>query len=125
MKKKLIILCSTQRCGSTMIVSDFRSTNKLGLPEEYFIPWKPDTTNDWYKAYERILQTSSTENGVSCIKVMANQLPSIESCLKATAEVAPEHTPSDKTYLFPHVREAFKNAYFIRIRRGNRNHCNC
>jgi LPS sulfotransferase NodH len=29
-----IILCATQRCGSTMVIEDMRNTGVLGMPEE-------------------------------------------------------------------------------------------
>lgn len=34
-----ILLCATQRCGSTMIVEDMRNSEVLGAPREHFLPW--------------------------------------------------------------------------------------
>lgn len=112
METKLIILCATQRCGSTMIVEDLRNTNVMGKAEEYFIPWNPEKDVDWLKSFDAIIEKSRTDNGVSAIKVMANQLANIESCLEKT-----EQDFNDTHGLFPRVKALFKNARFIRIKR--------
>lgn len=111
METKLIILCATQRCGSTMIVEDLRNTNVMGKAEEYFIPWNPEKDVDWLKSFEAIIERSRTDNGVSAIKVMANQLANIESCLVSTTlDPALEG-------LYPRVKKLLSNAIFIRIKR--------
>ncbi|WP_165723985.1 Stf0 family sulfotransferase [Pseudoalteromonas sp. Z1A2] len=111
METKLIILCATQRCGSTMIVEDLRNTNVMGKAEEYFIPWNPEKDVDWLKSFEAIIEKSKTDNGVSAIKVMANQLKSIEHCLSLT------NLEPSKEGLFPRVKSLLSNATFIRIKR--------
>jgi len=111
MNNKLVILCATQRCGSTMVVEDLRNTNVLGKAEEYFIPWTPDKDVDWLKSFEGIVRKSRTENGISSIKLMANQLPCIERCLEST-DIIPTSEVD-----FPRLRTLLKDAIFIRIKR--------
>ena len=78
-----IILCATQRCGSTMIVEDMRNTGVLGVPEEWFIPWDPQKTDiNWAENLAGVRKRATGENGVMAIKVMANQLHNIEACLE-------------------------------------------
>lgn len=111
MKNKLVILCATQRCGSTMIVEDLRNTNVLGKAEEYFIPWTPEKDVDWLKSFDGIIKKSRSRNGVSSIKLMADQLPYIEKCLESTSI---EATLDVK---YPRLRTLLKDAVFIRIKR--------
>lgn len=112
-ENKLIILCATQRCGSTMIVEDLRNTNVMGKAEEYFIPWLPEKDIDWVENFQSILKRSKTVNGVSVIKVMANQLKNIEACLEKSS------LEPDVYGIFPYVRRLFKDAKFIRIKRDS------
>lgn len=79
-----IVLCATQRCGSTMIVEDMRNTGILGCPEEWFVPWNPEKTNvNWSSAFASVVKRSTGDNGISSVKVMANQLYNIDSCLNS------------------------------------------
>lgn len=109
---KLVILCATQRCGSTMVVEDLRSTGVLGKAEEYFIPWLPEKQVDWLSNFESIIKRSKTENGISSIKIMANQLQNIEACLTNSNF---EEKLND--VMFPYLRTLLKGAVFIRIKR--------
>lgn len=78
-----IILCATQRCGSTMVIEDMRNIGILGRPEEWFIPWNPAKTDvSWHDELARVRQWGTGPNGVFAVKVMANQLAGIEGCLK-------------------------------------------
>ena len=112
-KAKLIIICATQRCGSTMIVDDFRCTGVLGNPEEYFIPWEGQSIIEPEEEFKKIIQRASTSNEVATIKVMANQLEHIERNL-ANASRAKSKNVDD---IFPHCKELFKAALFIRVER--------
>jgi len=114
-ENNLIIICGTQRCGSTMIVADFRSTEVLGLPEEYFIPWTSQEINNPLNNFESIIKRASTTNGNASIKVMADQLDYIERNLANSKGLILEK--EELHYLYPHVRKLFKNAAFIKINR--------
>ncbi len=110
MYKKLIVLCATQRCGSTMIMEDMRNSSILGRPEEYFIPWNPMRKGiDWRAEYENILKKASSPNGVASFKVMANQLPDIEAALGG------ESVENSKA--FPKFKELTGEAVWVYIRR--------
>ena len=111
-KNKLLVLCATQRCGSTMIVEDTRNTKIMGKAEEYFIPWHPDKDEDWLESFQSILKRSQTSNGVSAIKVMANQLKHIEACLENTELIPETHG------MFPYLRKLFSEAIFVYIKRS-------
>jgi len=114
---KVILLCATQRCGSTMIVEDMRSTGVLGIPEEYFIPWDVSKERiNWREQLENIISSkASTDNGVASIKIMANQLPEIEKCLASDSSIK----PADGGGLCPHFRSYFASAKYVFIRRDN------
>lgn len=114
--EKMIVLCATQRCGSTMVVEDMRSTGLLGVPEEYFIPWDVNKEGiDWVKQFVNVMNTASTENGVTSVKIMANQIPAIEECLKK----ATSSELTDSSGLFPHFKHQFQNAKYVFIRRDS------
>ena len=107
-----IIICATQRCGSTMFTGDMFNTGVLGRPEEYFLPWKPGA---WeirsLAALTRIREKSTTENGNFAAKIMADQLAGVEWCLAKT------RVRSDLRGDFPRVRAVFKAAIWVRLRR--------
>lgn len=108
-----IVLCATQRCGSTLVVEDMRNTGVLGRPEEWFIPWKSHKTGqNWKAALAGIHKRARSENGVTAVKIMANQLSEIDTCLSTFA-------PSARQGLFPHVAETFADAVWIWLRRDD------
>ncbi|CDT39221.1 conserved hypothetical protein [Vibrio coralliirubri] len=109
---KLVIICATQRCGSTMIVDDFRSTGVLGYPEEYFIPWTSRKLDQPINNYNKILENSKTANGVSSIKIMADQLESIENQLVDVFD-----DQELENVLYPRCKKLFEGAKFITIDR--------
>lgn len=80
---KPIIIMSTQRSGSTMVCKDLKQTGVLGNPGEHFLSWCQKFENrhllDWSIELSNVLKKSSTQNGVSCIKVMANYVARIGS----------------------------------------------
>ncbi|WP_308909003.1 Stf0 family sulfotransferase [Pseudokordiimonas caeni] len=113
--RKSIVLCATQRCGSTMICEDMRNAGTLGLPEEHFLPWqslKPDM--NWAPHLEGVYRRGSGENGVFAVKIMANQMATLDACL-ATMMPAAE---SDGR-AFPYVRSLFSDATWVWLRRDD------
>jgi LPS sulfotransferase NodH len=108
-----IVLCATQRCGSTLIVEDMRNTGILGKPEEYFIPWTdPLAKSDWSQPFASVCQRARGDNGITSIKIMANQLPSLDACLATF--VRPE-----KACDFPAVATVFANSHWVWLKRDN------
>ena len=108
---KKIILCATQRCGSTLVVEDMRNTGVLGQPEEWFIPWHPDKTGqDWQQALASVYRRGSGSNGVFAVKIMANQLFAVDGCL---AGFTPARAPGS----FTHIASEFEGAAWVWLRR--------
>jgi len=106
-----IILCATQRCGSTMIVEDMRNTGVLGCPEEWFIPWQKDlSSEDLTASLASIRRRASSDNGVCAIKVMANQLHGVENNLKHV--IKPPPGP-----MFFRFHKVFEKAVWVWLRR--------
>lgn len=104
-----IILCATQRSGSTMIVEDMRNTGVLGNPKEWFVPWDPaKTLVNWQEKIVDVKQRASGVNGVLAIKVMAKQLHPVNACL---AEAYPAREDAE----FGHFASAFREAKWVRI----------
>ncbi|GHF18523.1 hypothetical protein GCM10017044_11310 [Kordiimonas sediminis] len=113
-----IILCATQRCGSTIVVEDLRNTELLGMPQEAFIPWSPSREGvDFSERLQRIQERDATDNGVFSVKVMARQLPVIEKCLALSPMPVRDDVPDISDKVFPYVSSAFKDATFVWIRR--------
>ena len=108
-----IILCATQRCGSTMIVEDMRNTGVLGRPEEWFIPWQKDLSGeDPAASLAAIRQRASSENGICAIKVMADQLHAVENNLKHV--IKPPPGP-----MFFRFHKVFEKAVWVWLRRDD------
>jgi LPS sulfotransferase NodH len=106
-----LVLCATQRCGSTMIIEDMRNTGVLGQPEEWFVPWRADKQDvDWRVALESVRKRATGSNGVMAVKVMANQLYDIDACLSGVFKTPPK---SD----FPRFHWAFRKAKWIKLNR--------
>ncbi|TVU87589.1 Stf0 family sulfotransferase [Vreelandella titanicae] len=114
--KKIIIL-STQRSGSTMVCDDIAGTEKLGRPSEYFIK-VIDSLNkvsqDELKVLiEEALIKGETNNGITALKIMSNQVAPIGSALQKAA-ISDDKSPLDAFYNF------FKDYFFIRVARENK-----
>jgi len=120
-----IILCATQRCGSTLVVEDMRNSGVLGQPEEWFIPWdpaKPD--HDWKAAFDSVHRRARGENGVTAVKIMANQLFNLEACLASFPDPASQDRPAPQGPRaaqgdFAHVAAAFRGGLWVWLRRND------
>ncbi len=108
---KDIVLCATQRCGSTMVIEDMRNTGVMGMPEEWFVPWDPEKSNEnWSNSFQSVRKRATGENGVMAIKVMANQLYKVDGCLSTFID-------TDAEGIYPHFVAAFSGAAWIKITR--------
>lgn len=106
-----IVLCATQRCGSTMVIEDMRNTGVLGMPEEWFVPWDPAKPKvNWSKALSDVKRRGTGENGVFAIKVMANQVDKVDACLKGAVDPTTDG-------MYPRFAAAFKDAIWIKLTR--------
>lgn len=109
---KQIVLCATQRCGSTFIVEDVQSTDVMGAPREYFIGWKKGADRQWAQNFDAIVKKATTANGVAAYKIMAKQLAGIDYGLS-------QFMLAQSGTLFPHFAEQFKDATFVYLSRNN------
>lgn len=105
-----IIICGTQRCGSTMVCEDMTNTGQLGYPEERMGQWRYSVETDWAAELEKVRALGTTPNGVFSIKLMAGQIVRIEQCL---ATIVPPSTAP----VLPHLMAAFPNATWVWVRR--------
>lgn len=103
---KKIILCSTQRSGSTMIVEDMRNTGILGNPEEYFIKWQSLSNNMDINEEIDLLYKNGSKGDVFSIKVMANQIKKVNTLLSNSSK-------------FNNIKELFQGASWVYIKRND------
>ncbi|MCC1482862.1 Stf0 family sulfotransferase [Roseibaca sp. Y0-43] len=109
---KKIILCATQRCGSTLVMEDMRNTGVLGMPEEWFIPWSPAKAGqNWREALASVYRRGTGDNGIFAVKIMANQLFNIDACL-STFKASTKGRGS-----FANIAEEFDHAAWVWLRR--------
>lgn len=91
-----------------------RNTGVLGKPEEYFIPWNPAAGDIcWQKAWESVQSLGSTSNNVFAIKVMANQLASVDECFSSFSSLDHRSTTSFFDYFYEQLQDA-KWIYLVR-----------
>lgn len=94
-----------------MFIEDMRNTGVMGTPEEWFVPWSVEKQNiKWKDALASVRKRATGDNGVMAIKVMANQLHSVEQCLATFTEAQSEGT-------FPRFYDAFRDAHWIKLTR--------
>jgi len=105
-----IVVCATQRSGSTMVCEDITNSGILGKPEEWFLSWNPEQKKDWQSELDAVKAKGSTENGIFSVKLMANQLRHVDACLSGIIEPG-----SDGPY--PHLRGLFRDAVWVWVRR--------
>ncbi|EAJ4275697.1 hypothetical protein B7M67_08635 [Campylobacter coli] len=104
---KKIILCSTQRSGSTMVVEDFRNSGIMGNPDEYFIPWQGFKEGiDIDKEIDSLF-LKGTKHDVFSVKIMANQIQKVNFLLKNYSSRC------------NNILELFHDAYWIYIKRDD------
>lgn len=108
-----IVICATERCGSTLLCEDMRATGALGLPNEYFIPLLETVPpEDWLDRLAEVRQKFSSRNGVFAVKVMASYLPAIDERYAAAGGAS---RAQDRPH--PHFLAAFPDAHWVWIRR--------
>ena len=107
--RKLVIVCATQRCGSTLLIEDLRN-NGLGRGEEHFLPLinNGDAHSD---LIFRIIENATDSNQVATIKVMANYMPAIDAYLSRNRFSAAEGG------MYGAVADVFASAFWIYLRR--------
>ena len=102
-----IVICATQRCGSTLLCNDL-ANNGLGRPEEHFLGLINNyEANQHLDLMPNILQRGTSGTGIFAVKIMANYAPAIDRYLAARA--GPEQAG-------PHLQALaaqFSGAYWV------------
>lgn len=114
---KTIILCATQRSGSTLLCQDMAVTQKLGHPQEYFINFVKNKRirrlgRYWHKRLDEF-RADVTPNGVFSVKVMANQVPFINQRLLDGSQNL------DGTNIFHAFHDALQDAHWVYLKRDD------
>ncbi len=105
-----IIICATQRCGSTMLLEDMRNAGTLGVPEEWFAPWSGAKEDfNYEEAFDRVIQSGTGENGVFSVKLMSNQLFQVDAGLRKVFHQTEGFAPN--------ILKAFEDAVWVRLLR--------
>ncbi|WP_019505374.1 Stf0 family sulfotransferase [Pleurocapsa sp. PCC 7319] len=82
-ESKKVIICATQRCGSTLVCNDFLN-NGIGRPEELFLGLVNSTcVSDSQRVLDNVIQTGTNESGVFSVKLMSNYCNKINNFLVA------------------------------------------
>lgn len=110
-KRRITIVCATQRSGSTMLIEDLRN-NGLGNGEEYFIPFLISPINAT-SLYRRVIDRATNENQCMAVKIMANYSPTIDEIfLNMGFSGAPGA-------LWGSMADVFQDAVWIYLQRRN------
>ncbi len=75
-----IVLCATQRCGSTLVCEDLRN-NALGMAEEHFLEFvkKPSVSGE--DMVRAVAGMGTDEGGAFSVKIMASYAGAIDARL--------------------------------------------
>ncbi|MBT9317724.1 Stf0 family sulfotransferase [Leptothoe spongobia] len=119
LKKKSYIICTTPRCGSSLLCELLSNTGILGYPKELEtqdneLVWRDYYKFPHYKAYldeYPVLCTSS--NGITGVKLMWMQLEKLIKKLRATPEYAWYKMPNLLNQYLP-------NCHYIYLRRHDK-----
>jgi len=84
---RTIVLCATQRSGSTLVCEDLRN-NDLGLAEEHFIPFVKREPPDGVNTLARVRQRGTDAGGIFSVKVMAGYAGKVDALLRRNDENA-------------------------------------
>lgn len=81
-----IIICATQRCGSTLLCKELEATGVLGKPKEFYLKAASLLSKeDADEFLNRMLAKGSTANRVFAVKVMQDQWPLMSSAHQLVA----------------------------------------
>lgn len=104
-----IILCATQRSGSTLVCEDFRN-NGLGLAEEYFLPFIDKRDVDAEKMVENVRLKGTDDGGVFSVKIMSSYAGKIDRHLL-------RNEGGDAGPLWGALAEEYRDAAWVYLRR--------
>jgi len=108
----MILICATQRSGSTLLCEDLRN-HKLGKAEEHFLPIVQGyTTSDPEGWISSKIHDASSENGVASIKTMSNYTAQVDRFLGGSGGIQDGR-------LWPAFFDRFHDAVWVRLHRRN------
>lgn len=107
--EQAIILCATQRSGSTLVCEDLRN-NRLGLPEEYFIQFIDKDEVDVEKMINSVRTRGTDEDGFFSVKIMSNYAGKVDRHMRGGE--APADAP-----LWSALAEHYKGAVWVYLHR--------
>jgi LPS sulfotransferase NodH len=119
------LICTEQRTGSTLLADALSGTGIAGTPDEYFTA----TNNDQYQLMrfgadnesqyvDRLIDKTSSSNGIFGVKVHWNQTASMRK--KLTAALRQEMTGVDSAPLELLLRTKLQSPRYIWLRRKNK-----
>ncbi len=115
--RQQLIIFSTQRSGSTMVCDDIAGTNLLGRPSEYLIKLIKSigkiNQNELNISIDMALDKGRTDNGITAIKVMSNQIRPMGRVLQEAGICSSE----DKEECFYNY---FKDSIFCQVIRKDK-----
>jgi len=111
-QKTTIVICATQRCGSTLVCEDLRN-NDLGCAEEHFLRViGPQRKHEPAEAARIVEDAARGANGIVSVKVMSSYADQVNAVL---GDLPPDAPPSAK--LWPALRDRYRDALWIYIDR--------
>ncbi|TXH62752.1 MAG: hypothetical protein E6Q84_00660 [Thiothrix sp.] len=75
---KKIVICATQRSGSTMLCKELEATGVLGRPKEVYINPRVQNASEAQSFVNRIMAQGQSENGVFAVKIMQDQWSKVD-----------------------------------------------
>ncbi|WP_078920792.1 Stf0 family sulfotransferase [Thiothrix eikelboomii] len=88
---KKIVICATQRSGSTMLCKELEATTVLGRPKEVYINPKVQNAAEAQNFVNRIVSQGQSENGLFAVKIMQDQWEKVD---KVHSYLSPSSPPS-------------------------------
>lgn len=116
-KQSWIVLCATQRSGSTMVCDDL-NRHGLGFPEERFLGIVNSVKSGPVQSVKSRIKANlnackNKETGISAVKVMASYAGKLNVALDQFYDL---EKPSTN---WSSIARLFKNATFVMLHRGN------
>jgi LPS sulfotransferase NodH/SAM-dependent methyltransferase len=88
-RSRWIIVCATQRTGSTLVCEDLRN-NGLGNAEEHFLPFVADHSSPPENILSAVARAFCDAGGICSVKIMASYATLLDSRLRTTELRAPD-----------------------------------
>jgi len=111
--EKKVIICATQRCGSTLVCNDFLN-NGIGKPKEHFLSLiKNPSIGNADNRLNKIIQAGSNEQGIFSVKLMSSYSHKINDFL-----ISSGHEKKTNTF-WGGIASFFQDATWVYIKRDS------